>query len=267
MAYSLFDILKNQGRNGDTELAHITPGEANLLKALGGSGTTNPNTGLKEYHGSLTGYGGLPAGDPAHHWTLQDNPITDVLYGDGDNPNPYTQLMSELLFEPNPDAIAGWDEYKDLDPGQFIDYDDEQRLLLAENLADMDISADDLAKYMPVYDERGEQNIRAERDFARTQQGQEISDIGRSKQSELLTMAQDKFSTMRTGGFASTGNPMIDRQRQGIYSDISSETSKAWGQMQEDERLFSEDIYSYQEDFMQKFGERLIEYEDRREKD
>lgn len=42
-------LLAAQGRNGDTMLAHINPQEAALLKAIGGSGTINPNTGLPEY--------------------------------------------------------------------------------------------------------------------------------------------------------------------------------------------------------------------------
>lgn len=42
------------GRFGDTILAHITPEEASLLKAHGGSGTINPKTGLREY-GLLSG--------------------------------------------------------------------------------------------------------------------------------------------------------------------------------------------------------------------
>jgi hypothetical protein len=41
--------MASQGRNGDTMLAHITPGEAQLLKARGGSGTINPVTGLPEF--------------------------------------------------------------------------------------------------------------------------------------------------------------------------------------------------------------------------
>ena len=39
-----------QGKNGDTQLAHVNPIEAELLKRLGGSGTTNPNTGLKQFY-------------------------------------------------------------------------------------------------------------------------------------------------------------------------------------------------------------------------
>ena len=37
------------GRGGDTMLAHITPHEAMVLRAMGGAGTINPYTGLPEY--------------------------------------------------------------------------------------------------------------------------------------------------------------------------------------------------------------------------
>lgn len=42
-------IVASRGRYGDTMLAHITPEEAKLLKARGGSGTINPETGLPEF--------------------------------------------------------------------------------------------------------------------------------------------------------------------------------------------------------------------------
>lgn len=41
--------LQSQGRNSDTILAHISPHEALFLKRMGGSGTTNPQTGLPEF--------------------------------------------------------------------------------------------------------------------------------------------------------------------------------------------------------------------------
>lgn len=47
-------LLQAQGRHGDTILAHINPKEAKMLKAAGGSGTINPETGLPEYF-SLSG--------------------------------------------------------------------------------------------------------------------------------------------------------------------------------------------------------------------
>ena len=46
---ALYHDVAGLGREGDTMLAHINPQEAALLKALGGSGTINPNTGLPEY--------------------------------------------------------------------------------------------------------------------------------------------------------------------------------------------------------------------------
>lgn len=45
----LAKIIQSQGRRGDTILAHISPKEAALLKARGGSGTANPITGLPEF--------------------------------------------------------------------------------------------------------------------------------------------------------------------------------------------------------------------------
>lgn len=41
--------IASLGRGGDTMLAHITPGEAHLLRSRGGSGTINPYTGQPEF--------------------------------------------------------------------------------------------------------------------------------------------------------------------------------------------------------------------------
>jgi len=41
--------IQEKGRAGDTVLAHISPHEAEILKMMGGYGSTNPETGLPEY--------------------------------------------------------------------------------------------------------------------------------------------------------------------------------------------------------------------------
>lgn len=41
--------LSEQGRHGDSMLVHVTPEEVEMLKEAGGSGTTNPVTGLPEF--------------------------------------------------------------------------------------------------------------------------------------------------------------------------------------------------------------------------
>ena len=50
---ALAQIIKSKGRGKDTVLAHITPKEAALLKARGGRGSTNPDTGLPEYEDEM----------------------------------------------------------------------------------------------------------------------------------------------------------------------------------------------------------------------
>ena len=49
--------LAAMGRNGDSVLAHVTPDEAQMLKQHGGSGTSNPRTGLPEFFPSGAGLG------------------------------------------------------------------------------------------------------------------------------------------------------------------------------------------------------------------
>jgi hypothetical protein len=41
--------VASAGRGGDSQLAHINDREAEMLKRMGGAGTINPNTGLREY--------------------------------------------------------------------------------------------------------------------------------------------------------------------------------------------------------------------------
>ncbi|MCK9600973.1 MAG: hypothetical protein M0R06_18165, partial [Sphaerochaeta sp.] len=49
------EYLGRQGRYGDTMVAHINPREAAILQALGGKGSVNPRTGLREYWDSDAG--------------------------------------------------------------------------------------------------------------------------------------------------------------------------------------------------------------------
>ena len=49
----LLEQIKKKGRSGDTELAHVNPLEAMMLKKMGGSGSINPDTGLREYKGGF----------------------------------------------------------------------------------------------------------------------------------------------------------------------------------------------------------------------
>ena len=48
---ALYEDLASKGIDGDTELAHVNKAEMEALRAMGGSGTVNPNTGLIQFGG------------------------------------------------------------------------------------------------------------------------------------------------------------------------------------------------------------------------
>jgi hypothetical protein len=49
-AKQYLDKIADKGKNGDTELAHVNPYEKMMLKAMGGVGTRNPKTGLRQFY-------------------------------------------------------------------------------------------------------------------------------------------------------------------------------------------------------------------------
>jgi hypothetical protein len=76
----LLNQLASKGRYGDTELAHINPQEAQILKSLGGSETVNPETGLKEYwslRDQLFGSGSASGENPIFGKTPIQDQVTD----------------------------------------------------------------------------------------------------------------------------------------------------------------------------------------------
>ena len=72
---TLAQLIREQGRGNDTILAHITPKEAALLKARGGSGTTNPATGLPEFEDEYVSGYDIPSGAEDRKSTRL-NPVT-----------------------------------------------------------------------------------------------------------------------------------------------------------------------------------------------
>ena len=57
----LYAEISSKGVKGDTELAHINTFESRLLRMVGGAGTINQETGLKQYFGGGGGGGAAPA--------------------------------------------------------------------------------------------------------------------------------------------------------------------------------------------------------------
>jgi hypothetical protein len=116
------EILRKQGRYGDTELAHVNPREKALLKALGGAGSRNPRTGLREYYEAGVDVGGGDQGPAAQgdlgmgsgpSFGSDGSSNAGVMYGEEFGPtappNPVQTGMArlgEVLMDP--DAIPGF---------------------------------------------------------------------------------------------------------------------------------------------------------------
>ena len=94
---ALAAMLSSKGRGNDTLLAHITPREAEILKAAGGSGTTNPETGLLEFfEGEGVDYTTAPDQSAAETARLQsaEDRIQATRY------SPDTATQEDLSFGP-----------------------------------------------------------------------------------------------------------------------------------------------------------------------
>ena len=92
---SIAAMLSSKGRGNDTLLAHITPREAEILKAAGGSGTTNPETGLLEfYDGETYDYGPAPTSGEVAAQQFPD-------YG-----APTPEATASLPFSTGPEPIS-----------------------------------------------------------------------------------------------------------------------------------------------------------------
>jgi hypothetical protein len=72
---ALYKDLASKGIGGDTELAHVNTAEMVLLRAMGGSGTINPNTGLIQFMGG----GGSPPAPPSSTTQSQTSEFPEEL--------------------------------------------------------------------------------------------------------------------------------------------------------------------------------------------
>jgi hypothetical protein len=103
----LYTELAGQGINGDTELAHVNKYEAVVLKAMGGSGTVNTVTGLRQFDWLSGGSDPAPAPSPATSTTVKQvsdlpeyfKPYVEELFATAQDvyEKPYVPYGSELV--------------------------------------------------------------------------------------------------------------------------------------------------------------------------
>ena len=122
---SLVSNLAEQGRGGDTMLAHINPAEAAILKMLGGSGTINPRTGLPEfsngypdnfyYNGKFGHFERIDPNDPANYLRKQWG---DWRYVSPNPADPYQYFFSPI--DTMNGAIANWSNARPTTAGTWF---------------------------------------------------------------------------------------------------------------------------------------------------
>jgi hypothetical protein len=306
----LYNLLAAQGRNGDTELAHVTPEEKALLESRGGAGTINPSTGLREYHSKKVL--GVQM-HPKHHpewWTGDTEKVIDSVTGfaedvydwgkdtvdnltdedwwtgdtekwidnltDSDwwfgDKSFYKEKMVDKKDYVETDLdrykrevrqddsrYGGLAEYKKaLEEGDFTTDDligmtNEERMIFFRDIykGETDYASyteEDFYKYMPTYD-RGE-----EKEF-RTEGYKEVRRGAEKAQTGLMGLiAKDEIATGQRG-FAKTGNPMIDRQRESIFSNMYETQWEHY-----DDAMG--DITGYREDFHTEFEDAGLDWID-----
>ena len=113
-----YEDLASQGRYGDTMLAHITPEEAALLKARGGAGTINPQTGLPEFYGMGSwNFGQFPEPEPLPSLGQALNP---------ESAQAASQLLTKITVPEERRGLAGTvAAYEKVNP-EFDQYADTQ---------------------------------------------------------------------------------------------------------------------------------------------
>jgi len=122
---TLAKVLASKGRRGDTMLAHITPKEAKKLKKAGGSGTTNPETGLPEFYGEevYTPESYFMADVPDVSQQMVDSNVLQTFQTPESTANYFSQTPSETGFRPGYQDVVSAQQ-----PASFINPQLEQTL-------------------------------------------------------------------------------------------------------------------------------------------
>jgi hypothetical protein len=111
----LYKDIASKGDGGDTELAHINAYEAELLLSIGGSGTINKKTGLKEFKGGGGGGNSGPQTSTVYQQQIPKElmPITRATLGAA------TEQMFNTDAKGNISGIKPYIPYS-TDPSQYV---------------------------------------------------------------------------------------------------------------------------------------------------
>ena len=249
----------------DNELSHVNSAEAYLIDNYGelgeattqtiGSGTINPATGLKEYYPGAnrgeyladehnptnTGYTYQPEENQTYKYSGDDEILYSDYYDAKGNPRAYSHGLSESELrkqgygsgdvQTRYDANAGGVDYTSglselqADDPNIAMMDETSRMMMMQDILKYDTKglwdndrAQQWFNLLPTYDFSAEQDLR-------TKTGEQISQYGISAQDSLLSLARQQDLKASQRGYAMTGEPTIDRNRENIFANISDKSA------------------------------------------
>ena len=276
----LNDYIAKQGRGGDTELryvdnelSHVNSAEAYLIDNYGelgevttqtiGSGTINPNTGLPEYFtdpdstwnwkntiGLIKG-GAMGAGLPGINNGVVWRPSKGHF-------GIWGKSGAAVREEARKERVATWKQNYIDDPnrtagladlhGKDLDFttmsEEEKKRIFRDvmkyesDFSWSDKNLDAQVGMMGTYDESDELQ-------ARDKAHETLSDYGQEATTSLLGLTQQNQQTQSRKGYATTGQPTIDRNRKNIFEKITSATQNVWDSFQDTKEDLRDD-YSQQ---------------------
>ena len=123
-ARELAEMIRRLGRGRDTILAHITPEEADLLRKLGGSGKTNPQTGLPEFQEEFDLDAG---GDFTPDYTPDYSGFSEFDFDAGGDYTPQFEAAIEPASQAQP--LTDYSDLPQISPVDVLDRETGQQLM------------------------------------------------------------------------------------------------------------------------------------------
>jgi len=151
----LYTDIASKGINGDTELAHVNKREAAVLKAMGGSGTVNEVTGLRQYEDWFGGDDDPPPQQQTGTTTVRNisdlpdyfKPYAEKLLATAESvyDQPYKAYEGQRLADPTSaemSALSGLEQLFTKGTGEFDEEGVELREFAMPGATDMQTAKD-----------------------------------------------------------------------------------------------------------------------------
>jgi len=212
----------------------------------------------------------------AEWWLGENSLFNEYLVGEGGWVEPEEQKRKRQLREQTPDDVPfyiGMDDYAedvrtgDFTTDNFMDLTDDEKFLMAQGMfkGETDYASyhlKDYHKYMPTYDQEGYDLIEKRGAKEYRENIEDVSNIGEIGQASLLNLYQGQQKSQAQRGYASTGNPMVDRQRENIFSGIQKDVEAGYDKTMLAYEDWGIEKQTHREDFHTEWEDALYDWID-----